>query len=251
MSLPGTDSRRCEFVVNNCSFCSFRSANGVEFVKHLFEAHSYEANFWYECGISSCTRVFTTGTSFDAFRGHCARKHHNWQVDFTPTSEPAGEEEDSYVLSGCTADREVSETDHMIDTEDDVESTDNMDTSANDLDMSDHLSNTVAHGAEQPVSNMQSANVKTAVAKFILTLKEKFKLTQTSLNYTVKAVEELLLLSNKSLEQSIADNLGLTDSPLGLHSSPFDDLRTEHQQTKFFRENFGLIVSDVYVCNGT
>lgn len=132
----------------------------------------------------------------------------------------------------------------MVDSVDNVESTDNMDTSANNL---DHLTNvTVAHVPEQPVSNIQSANVKIAVAKFILTLKEKFKLTQASLNYTVKAVEEILLLSNKSLEQSIADNL---DSPLCLHSSPFDDLRNEHQQTNFIRKNFGLIVSDVYVCN--
>ena len=102
---------------------------------------------------------------------------------------------------------------------------------------------TLAHGPEQPVSNT-GPNVKIAVAKFILTLKEKFKLTQTSLNYTVKAVEELLLLSNKSLEQSMADNL---DNPLSL-GSPFDDLRTEYQPTKCFRENFGLIVSNSCVC---
>ena len=87
MSLLETDSR-CDFVVYGCSFCSFRSGNGVEFVEHLFEAHSYEANFRYKCGISSCTQVFIAGSWFDTFRGHCARKHHYWQVDFTPSLEP-------------------------------------------------------------------------------------------------------------------------------------------------------------------
>ena len=67
--------------------------------------------------------------------------------------------------------------------------------------------------------------IKTAAAKFLLNLKEKYKLTQVSLDYTVKAVEDLLLLSNKRLE------------------NPFEDLKTECQQNKFFKENFGLIVS--------
>jgi len=117
---------RCDFVVYDCSFRSFRSGNRVEFAKRLFEAHSYETNFRYKCGISSCTRVFIAGSSFDTFRGHCARKHHSWQVDFTPSLEPLREEA-SYVSSGCTANREVSETDSMVDNGDDVDSSDDMD----------------------------------------------------------------------------------------------------------------------------
>ena len=45
-------------------------------------------------------------------------------------------------------------------------------------------------------------DVKAAAAKFVLTLKEKFKLTQVSLDYNVKTVEELLLLSNRLVQQS-------------------------------------------------
>lgn len=71
----------------NCTFCSFRSKNGIEFVKHNFEAHSFETTFHYKCGISSCTRVFTSGSSFDAFRSHCTQKHYNWKHDFIPTLE--------------------------------------------------------------------------------------------------------------------------------------------------------------------
>jgi len=57
-----------------------------------------------------------------------------------------------------------------------------------------------------------------------------------SLDYTAKAVEELLLLSSKCIEHSDPE---LNDP----HSSPFYELKTEYQQTKFFNENFGLVVS--------
>ena len=64
------------------------------------------------------------------------------------------------------------------------------------------------------------------VAKFILMLKEKYELTQASLDYTIKAVDKLMFLSSKIVEQSIAEG----DSVQYL--SPFDELQTEYQQTK-------------------
>ena len=53
----------------------------------------------------------------------------------------------------------------------------------------------------------------------------------------MKAVDELLVLSRKCDDQFVSENSELADS------SPFEELRTEYQQTKFFNENFGLIVS--------
>ena len=66
-------------------FCSFRSSNGIEFVKHYFQVHAFESSFCYTCGVSSNSHVFVTGASFETFRGHCARKYHNWQHCFIPT----------------------------------------------------------------------------------------------------------------------------------------------------------------------
>ena len=104
LRLPLT--RSAEISSYSCTFCSFRSSNGIEYVKHLFQAHSFESNFWYMCGISSCTHVFTTGASFDAFCGHCTRKHHNWQNCFIPTIgvEEVGPGIDSVGpdIHGCT-----------------------------------------------------------------------------------------------------------------------------------------------------
>ena len=224
-------------------FARFVQKNGIDFVKHIFKAHSFVATFHYKCGISSCTRVFTSGSSFDAFRSHCYQKHHNWQHDFTPTLEvgPAV----SSAGSDCTFIREVSERVSIADTPPDYESTQE-DTNTIDYNVSnDVVMPIMAHDPEQSTSNMSFHKdiIKIAAAKFILTLKEKFKLTQTSLDYTVKGVEELLLLSSKYLEQSVSESLGLASSPFCFHLSPFDDLKTEYQQTKFFKENFGLIVS--------
>lgn len=202
--------------------CSFRLHNGIDFAKHNFEA-----TFHYKCGISSCTRVFTSGSSFDAFCSHGNQKHHNWQHDFTPTLEvgPA-------VNSGsdCTSIREVSERVSIADTPPDCESTQE-DTDTIDFNVSNDVMVGVmpvmAHDPEQPTSNMSfhKDTIKIAAAKFILTLKEKFKLIQKLLDYTVKGVEELLLLSNKCLEQSVSVSLGLESSPFCFHLSPFDDLK--------------------------
>ena len=55
----------------------------------------------------------------------------------------------------------------------------------------------MAHDPEQSTSNMSFHKdiIKMAAAKFILTLKEKFKLTQTSLNYTVKGVARRIIIA--------------------------------------------------------
>jgi len=80
----------------------------------------------------------------------------------------------------------------------------------------------------------QKETIKTAAAKFILALKEKHKLTQTALDYAINTVDKLLLMSSEAVEQGI---------DRGHYLSSFDNFKTEYQQTKYYKENFGLIVS--------
>jgi len=87
----------------------------------------------------------------------------------------------------------------------------------------------------------QKKVIKRDAAKFILTLKEIYKPTQASLNYAIKAVDNLMFLSSKMAERSLAEG------DQGQYSSLFDDLQTEYLQTKYFKENFGLIVSVVFM----
>ena len=148
--------------------------------------------------------------------------------------------------SDCASSREASERVSIADTSDcenTQEDTDIMDCNVSN----DGVMPVMAHDPEQSTSNMSlklsKDTIKIAAAKFILNLKENFKLTQASLDYTVKGVEELLLLSNRFLEQSVLESPEFASSPFCFHSSPFDDLKTEYQQTKFFKENFGFVVS--------
>lgn len=95
---------------------------------------------------------------------------------------------------------------------------------------------------EQSTLTVQKEVIKTDAAKFILTLKEKYKMTQASLDYNIKAVDKLIFMSSKVVEQLLAEG------DQGQYSSPFDDLQTEYQQTKYFKENFSLIVSVHVMC---
>ena len=174
--------------------------------------------------------MFTPGSTFDAFRSHCNQKHHNWQDNFTPSLEGAipcntaslntGETSESPGGSTCAI--SIHESTNEVAQEE--ETTDFDDTATHD-----QFSNAVFRG-----------DITKAAAKFILTLKERFKLTQVSLDYMVKAVDELMQLSSKFVQQSVSENSELAGSH---YHSPFDELSNEYQQTKCFKENFGLIVS--------
>jgi len=225
-------------MVYSCIFCAFRSSNGINFVKHLFDAHSLtEPTFRYQCGISSCTHIFTQGFTYDTFRGHCARKHHNWQYGFIPNlpihstasdPDPVITAASSLHLSAACI-REVRETESVA-----TESHQNV---QEDFTIDHNMSLSSFGDSEQPVY-AQDESIKMAAAKFILTLKEKYKLTQASLDYTVKSVHILISMSSKQSSVSGPECTSSTPYP-----SPFDDLMTEYQQNKYFKDHFGLIVS--------
>ena len=79
------------------------------FVKHLFDAHNTEETFNYICGISSCTRSFVTGATFEAFRDHCTRYHHNWKQEIIPTM--VAEERCDAAFAVTTGNKSDSSTD--------------------------------------------------------------------------------------------------------------------------------------------
>ena len=207
-----------------CAFCVFRSSSGIKFVKHLFEAHSLNASFLYQCGISSCTHLFSTGSTFETFRSHCIRKHHDWQHGFIPNLELIQDQEDDDVSTSSVVPVEVPV--HVT-----VRDGTLHDYAFQEVSTT-YLNCDVEYGAV-----VQKEAIKTAAAKFILTLKEKYKLTQAALDYALNEVDKLLLMSWEAVEQRIDPEPYL---------SPFDDLKTEYQQTKYYKEKFGLIVS-VYV----
>ena len=91
-------------------------------------------------------------------------------------------------------------------------------------------------------------------ARFILNLKEKYKLSQMTLDFVTHSVEELLKVSTDNIKQHVLKTLHLQGieitPPLSdkcfSSVNPFLSLKTEYQQTKFYKENFSLIVRVSY-----
>ena len=220
--------------MEGCVYCSFQSNNKLCVVKHLFEAHNFESNFCYACEITPCQRIFVTGDSFNAFRSHCTRYHLNWKD--TLNSMP---NEDEYTLDddGDLTVNAIEMNNHVCDsvTEMDTRQSTELEEASSD------------YNNEASIDNRHS-DVETTVAHFILNLKEKFKLTQASLNFAIKSVEELVMVSANNVKQSIKNEVGDTaiiniPDHCFVPESPFLNLKSEYQQTKFFKENFNLVVS--------
>ena len=86
----------------------------------------------------------------------------------------------------------------------------------------------------------------------LLTLKEKHRLAQTSVNFAVQQVQSMLEYALEDVKASVEEKLQLHCTELGIqlpdisdcfaNVNPFSGLESEHMQTKFYKENFSLIV---------
>lgn len=224
--MEGIDnSRDNSYDICRCSFCSFQSIDKLVFVKHIFQAHNTEEGFSYSCWFLNCSRIFNVGLSFDAFRCHCSRYHDGCIQQCISTMLTRVNEEQTQSVTT------------------DIE--ENMDTN-NSYSNSEEL----VHLESGMVNDK---DVQLAAAHFILVLKEKFKLTQTSLDYAIKGLGEITMLSANRMKHSVMRLLNESGSSINatlqdclIPTDPFANLKTEYQQNKFFKENFGLIVS---LCN--
>ena len=165
------------------------------------------------------------GASFDAFCSHCSQ-YHDCIAHYIPTIPTR-----VYIYDG--------EETQSVTTNSDKEET--MDT-----DNPNSTEEFVCLESE----TVNNRDVELAAAHFILILKEKFKLTQTSLDYAMKGLEEITMVSANRMMNSVMNVFDEPESSINgaLHAcltptNPFANLKTEHQQNKFFKENFGLIVS--------
>ena len=228
----------------SCTYCCYQSESKIFYVKHLFQAHNSATNFRYECGISSCSRVFVAGDSFDAFRSHCTRYHHNWKEHLV-----IHDEEDAF------SDMDTHEVNMDLTSSQTVSAATPYHT-ATELSLTYGERSEYCYGNEYVGEITRDAHyprhedIVVNAAHFILNLKEKFKLSQVSLDFVIQSVEELLRVSADNIKQSILTTLhqeGIEIAPslsdkCVLLPNPFLYLKTEYQQAKFFKENFNLIV---------
>lgn len=93
-------------------------------------------------------------------------------------------------------------------------------------------------------------SVEERAGLFLLTLKELFKLTQAAINFAVTSVNGIVSEvcdSFKQFLQAVVREPDL-DQIILEHNNLFSSMETEYQQSKFYRENFGLVVSMSFIC---
>ena len=93
-------------------------------------------------------------------------------------------------------------------------------------------------------------SLELTAAHFVLNLKEKFKLSQASLNFAIKGIEKIIEVSTNNIQDAVIKNLSITTSNIEQcfsQANPFINLKIEYQQTKYFKEHFGYIVR-MYNC---
>ena len=86
--------------------------------------------------------------------------------------------------------------------------------------------------------NAPSANHTAAL--FLLTLQEKYRLSQKAVNFAVGSISTIVDSVCDSIKESVKNSLDLNSC--FDFEDPFSSLQTEYQQTKFYREEFGLVV---------
>ena len=188
---------------------------------HTFQAHSSAPNFSFKCGIKGCVQTFH---KFSAISSHIRRRHHGFNPDSSC--------EDPYV--------DGMDIDSSTTTNGQNESDANMisglsDSSHSEPDMPDHL------------------RMQKGCATLLLTLKEKHKLTQTALDFSVEQVREVIKcvkddirrrVECEMLEYSTVTSMQKPDlSTCFQDIDPFTGLHSEYMQQKFYKEHFNLIVS--------
>jgi hypothetical protein len=93
-------------------------------------------------------------------------------------------------------------------------------------------------GCNNTELTVSSEDVELAAARFLLTLKEKYRLTQASLNFALQSVGDIISITCRSIEHAVHQELSESDispSPCCFHTpDPFSNLKTEYQQTKFY-----------------
>lgn len=185
------------------------------------------------CRVNGCSQTFKT---YSAMKSHLSRNHPN-----APDPSPATDSGLARTL------QRIDSTGH----EGDVESGGNCSTEVG-KDTTIHEYEDESH--EQLLhSGDENPKSKTHAALLLLTLKEKHRLTQTSVDFAVQQMEDMMEYTIKDMKSSVekivseyCNTIGvdIPDLTQGFPStSPFSGLESEYLQTKFYKENFKLIVS--------
>lgn len=218
-----------------CNHCSFQSNNKLILIQHVFEAHgSDNGSFFYTCVVPSCIHRFKSGSTYSGFLTHCMRKHPGWREALR------NDECHTSSLSSTSSTGSMSEGTDVLSDEDMV---------IEDLGYANESADNNGCRDERTV------NIDVMGAQFLLNLKEKYKVTQVALDFVLNAVVKFISIASAEIKHKVFDKLKELNGESDLEDlndcflpiNPFSQLRTEYEQTKFYKEQLGLIVSYIIV----
>lgn len=192
-------------------------------MRHSFEAHSSSPNFSFTCGIDGCSHSFTT---FSAVMSHLNRKHKGVDLDSA-----------AFVASS-----------------DDLQQSHSYESQSNQLMETSHEEGSLSQCFSY-VPDSRTDHLQRSAAIFLLTLKERYEITQSALNFAVGQVQQMITYAVEDMQTTIKQHLQANDVSVdmldGLSApDPFNSLQTEYMQTKYYKEHFDLVASCVYIAIG-
>lgn len=181
---------------------------------------------------------FKVGSTYSSLKTHAIRKHPNWQDEL------------ENITNDSTLEPSPMETDQgSFDISTNHSTTQTVDTSSY-TDPADGQSTICIPSLEGVCeSGDKRLYAKRTAALFLLTFKERYKLPQASINFAVGAINGIVSSVGDSIQQSLKrsiDTSAITAEEISTHfehEDPFASLQTEYQQSKFYRDEFGLVVS--------
>lgn len=184
-----------------------------------------EPMFNFVCGIKGCLHYFKFGSTFSSFKTHANRKHPNWQECINTTTVAA--------VPSVVTPRLLSPADEFDDSEVPMEST------------SEHIpSPDITEVREPETSSSQSCSqAQKSAALFLLTFKEKYRLSQAAIDFAVGSVQQIVDSVCASAMAAVEMDPSSVAGIAANLEDPFASLQTNYQQNKFYREEFGLVVS--------
>ena len=189
---------------------------------HTFQAHSSAPNFVFKCGINGCIQTFR---KFSAISSHIRRRHQGFDPE-----------------SACSSAHTLQSEDMDIDPDPSVGG-------ETEEDVSEY--NELPSETEQP----EHLIMQKACASLLLTLKERHKLSQSALDFSIGQVREVLSCVTANIKKQVdvaalkfSESHGIQPpdfSDCFQTIDPFDGLHSEYMQQKFYKEHFNLLVSTI------
>ena len=190
-------------------------------MRHVFESHSSVPHFSFVCGINGCIRTFC---KYSTIKSHVARKHCDVDLDTVEVGRNT-----SLSLESSVADNIEDSTRESIESQ-----VNSMEVCANCIASSNQMQKTAA--------------------LYLLTLKERYKITQTTVDFVVSQtkhiVDNVVTDLRSAAEKEIKKLSCLNDEDASGILSVFTDVRdpflgleTHYLQCKFYEEHFGFLVS--------